>query len=427
MFRTRKRKNGFMGGKMLYKDASMITEEEIERVFCNGKRMEDLPTTEKPVFVYKWGPPGSGKSSSKVLGAVEQIGYPLDNYVNVDIDQIYESLMPFRFMSSLAKTRELRTKANYSNKDYVLAKQFLLAFLNSASAKSANPQLLTDIQGIISGWETGQPLSSANHAKLESLLETVTGVYTVNFFRYYQDTWHIKEKLRSVMRKAFRLGKHILYESTGSGYKTQQETDLFLRDPQLGRTRRSTRQGMIDLYKNPKEAMLGKILYKDEFPVGYTMVSEDTIPEFYKIYVICPILQKDLILQRAQTRAMQGLFESPAYDLPSDPALRAEYLKEYKRFLDMLLNSIGKGANQINAMVRETSDYQGSFTNYLQDLRRKANDPLAKSLPAPFYRGFSSSRLEDIIDQAFQYSIDYFLKQYMIIGRIEQIMYVNTL
>jgi hypothetical protein len=229
------------------------------------------------------------------------------------------------------------------------------------------------------------------------------------------------------MRKAFRLGKHILYESTGSGYKPQLETDLFLRDPQLGRTRRSTRQGYIDLYKNPKEAMLGKLVYKDNFPIGYTMVSADTIPELYKIYVVCPILQKDRIIQRAQTRAMQGLFESPNYDLPSDPALRADYLKEYKRFIDMLLNSIGKRANQINSRIRETSDYRGSFTKYLQDLRQKANNPFSNSLPAPFYRGFSSSRLEDIIDQAFQYSIDYFLKQYMIIGRIEQILYVNTL
>jgi hypothetical protein len=44
----------------------------------------------------------------------------------------------------------------------------------------------------------------------------------------------------------------------------------------------------------------------------------------------------------------------------------------------------------------------------------------------PFFRGIGPTAIMDSVEQAFQYSVDYFLKQYLLIGRIEQVVYINT-
>ena len=49
MAKTRKQKGGD-----LYKDVNQISVDEITRVFTGGR---DLPVSERPFFVLKWGPP----------------------------------------------------------------------------------------------------------------------------------------------------------------------------------------------------------------------------------------------------------------------------------------------------------------------------------------------------------------------------------
>lgn len=70
---------------------------------CNGRKLEDLPSSENPIYVLKWGPPGSGKSSSKVTDFIKSLGQPIENYVDYSTDKLVESYVPFRSKTVVAK------------------------------------------------------------------------------------------------------------------------------------------------------------------------------------------------------------------------------------------------------------------------------------------------------------------------------------
>ena len=79
----------------------------------------------------------------------------------------------------------------------------------------------------------------------------------------------------------------------------------------------------------------------------------------------------------------------------------------------------------IDELVKQESDgYKDSYSSYLQSLHDFAYEGV---LQPPFYRSVSKQKIEETIEHAFQYSIDYFLKQYLLIGRIERIIYISTL
>jgi hypothetical protein len=439
--RNRTRKQN--GGKKIYLNVDALTENEIEMMFCNSLTIDRLPTQEKPIFVYKWGPPGSGKSSKKVLDSIRNLGYPLDSYLNIDTDLIYESLLPFRLESSLMKVKELRLKANYSIRDFASVKVFLTQFSSGTSPyqKYFSPSFVANVRSFLEGWTTGQPLQEYQIGELKQLLAKITDNTTSALFRYYQNDkkntrgLSIYDKITNVLKKGFANNKSIVYETIGSGYMQTSDIMTTIRDPQFNTSRRTRdRTGLIDIYKNPKEQLLGKIVYNEGVPVGIDerSLTDESIPLHYRIIVVYPIIPKKTIVQRAYLRALQSFTDKTAFELPSVSDDKAAYIEIYQDFLEEMLRLLNPADPRIREHIdqliqEENTDYKESYTDYIRSLRDMSRDPAITQIYPPFFRGIAFERIETMIDQAFQYSIDFFLKQYLMIGRIERIVYVSTL
>jgi hypothetical protein len=186
---------------------------------------------------------------------------------------------------------------------------------------------------------------------------------------------------------------------------------------------------IVDVFKNSKETLLGKILYNDmQEPIGIdeSSLTEESIPLGYTIYVVYPILPKRDILHRALTRALQTFTNRNTFSIPPDSS-KEKYMELYKFFLKEILNRMGGDDTKrlIDELIQqEREGYKDSYSSYLQSLYDSADEGV---LHPPFFRSVSIQKIEETIEQAFQYSIDYFLKQYMLIGRIERIIYISTL
>ena len=64
--------------------------------FATLSRLPSHVGSNKPNFVIKWGPPASGKGSEAVRNVIASLGWPLDTYVNFNIDDIVEATNYFK-------------------------------------------------------------------------------------------------------------------------------------------------------------------------------------------------------------------------------------------------------------------------------------------------------------------------------------------
>jgi hypothetical protein len=173
-------------------------------------------------------------------------------------------------------------------------------------------------------------------------------------------------------------------------------------------------------------------------------VSEYTVPKNYRIIVVYPILPRELIAERASLRASKMFFEKKTNIMQ---ASETEPLQTYKDILisyatqlrQMLGGETGDIMRLVNqALAQEKAavlskvafehDGDTPYSEYIDDLLTQFRGMTEYGMPFsfPFYRALGPSIIMDSVEQAFQYSIDYFLKQYLLLGRIEQIIYINT-
>ena len=301
-------------------------------------------------------------------------------------------------------------------------------------------------------WESGQSLDPERKHALDDLIRDITNDETSAMYKYYRRNARnssgasIQDKLKQVLRSAFARHVNILDESTGAGYGEDRASTQSFKDPLTG-TRFSKRQlekraksgepDLINIYINSKEALLGKILYNEQKePIGIdeTSLTEDSIPRNYRIYVLYPILPKSQILQRVHRRALRKFTQPPAFTIPEKDVDRVsaytELLETYfKEMAQVLGGSQVQLRETVDRIVRdEQAEYKGSYTDYIQTLLTSIHAMNASSsFSIPMFSGIAQNRIEEAIEAAFHYSIDYFLKQYIIVGRIERVLYVSTL
>jgi len=432
------------GGKDLYLNVDEITEDVIENTFCNGSTIESLPVQPKPIFVLKWGPPGSGKSSAKMEEFIRSLGVPLNSYMNYNSDDIFERMMLFRLVTTLHKMTALQAKANYEQGDFAHAQSLLQHFLKTMGRYPNFPVDLSDRtqQLFQSRTWARRELSEEQKTVVDKLLSEIVEAISTEEYEMFRRHMRnssglsIQEKLKRVLAKAFRKRVNIIYESTGWGYKstpigTVRNSFRHIR-PRVGVTTRAASnrpENVIDMFKNSKEILLGKLVYnEDKEPIGIdtSSLTEESVPLGYAIYVVYPILPKREIFHRALTRAVKYFTHRNNFAIPPDQT-KEKYMELYKYFLKEILNMMGgpDTKRRIDELVKEESeDYNESYSSYLQALYDSADEG---ELSPPFFRSVSIQKIEQTIDQAFQYSIDYFLKQYLIIGRIERVIYISTL
>jgi len=432
MGKTRKQRGGD-----LYKDVNQISVDEITRVFTGGR---ELPAVERPFFILKWGPPGSGKSSETVQSTITSLGVPLEDYMEYSPDKIIENLLPFRFESSMAKAEHERLKAelsvayaetNQRRRDFASIRQALTTYVQNIKRRYTNKNK-ESVKTILASWTQGVPPISIKDSIIPTF-ERVLLDKTKSAYNYYRtreintEGLTIRDKMREVLKNAFSKKLHIQYETSGSGYGDTQERQKLLNQFSPHRILRATGKPLscIDIFINNYQELLGRIEYDDEtkapLHIKPSSLTTYSIPMEYRIVVVYPLVRKELILQRAEERANRMFLQKTPEQLHGDPEEYRQLLTDY---VNDLFIALGGPKPVIKKLVDAALEKEG-FVDSIEDLAPPFG-PMSKEATFPFYRSPAREFILDSIEQAFQYSIDYFLKQYLIIGRIEKVVYVNT-
>ena len=431
MAKTRKQRGGD-----LYKDVNQISVDEITRVFTGGR---DLPVSERPFFVLKWGPPGSGKSSETVQSTIASLGVPLQDYMEYSPDKIIENLLPFRFESSMAKAEHERLKAELSaaydeetdpkRRDFASIRSSLTSYVQNLKERYTNKNK-GNVKTILAPWSQGAPPVSIKDSIIPTfekiLIDKTKSAY--NQYRIREKNTAgltIRDKMREVLKNAFSKKIHIQYETSGSGYGDTQERQKLLNQFSPHRVLRATGKPLscIDIFINNYQELLGRIKYDEETksPIRIGQLTPYSIPMEYRIVVVYPLVRKELIMQRAEERANRMFLQKTPEQLHGDPE---EYRQLLTYYANDLFIALGGRKPAIKPLVDLALEKEG-FVESIGALTPPFG-PMSKEGAFPFYRSPAREFILDSIEQAFQYSIDYFLKQYLIIGRIEKVVYVNT-
>lgn len=419
-YKTKKHRGG-----ALFFEQNQFTPEMIERVMCNGRLLEELPSHENPVYVLKWGPPGSGKSSAKVTEFIKKLGYPLEDYVDYSTDKLVESYIPYRAATTVAKLEYEKAKALYIAKGKWVE---IRGLLQKAAAKL--PELKTEISEMLNF--DSQP---KDNVRLFKLFEKILYTSLSKAYFYTRDKELnsggvvLYKKMSDFMKKCLSKRVNIIYETLGAGYG---------KNPRKAENQFTTDEGII--FENHWEKYLGRIKFVEGIPtIDRTSFTDETIPIQYRIIVIYPLLDKNEIVRRSYTRAVSSLINDklePVDDLETYKTLLIKYALQIKDVLSPYskkedLTTIQKivdfsiNEEKIEYLGKNSSD---SYTKYIGEMVKsfQQRDFLAEEIAFPFFRAVPSEFIYSLIKQAFTYSVDYFLKQYILAGRIEQVVYINN-
>jgi len=77
------------------KSVSKIKENNLTRLWSTTNTPISPPKNSKPNFIIKWGPPASGKTQG-LKATIEQLGAPLNSYINFSVDDPIEAATYFR-------------------------------------------------------------------------------------------------------------------------------------------------------------------------------------------------------------------------------------------------------------------------------------------------------------------------------------------
>jgi hypothetical protein len=108
-----------------------LTLKNVENIATKGQFLHTIKQKQKdPLLIVKYGPPGSGKSSSVIYDEIKKLGRPMNSYVDINIDTYVEMIEEYR--EGLIKgenlydqTRTMKNKSGmsiYDKTKYVLKK-----------------------------------------------------------------------------------------------------------------------------------------------------------------------------------------------------------------------------------------------------------------------------------------------------------------
>jgi hypothetical protein len=432
------------GGKRLYSSIDEYSAMEIEKIFCDGKLLSEMkkPIKNGPFFIIKWAPMASGKSSKKIMDTIERIiaPYPLESCADVSSDKLVENLLPFRYDTVDAKIKNIRAKADIELSEFRHAKQILQFHKRKLPRGNTNLQTIDSlIQG--AGWPIPKKDSEF---LLESLLQKrIRQVYN-QYYRVDKNTngKTLRDKVIEFFPRAYEQGVNVIYETAGLGYGESEQIGTLMARTRLEALKQKEAN---PIFKNTFADFLGEVVMAELLPgqlkpVGFQPNTapgghpELFIPQKYRIVIIFPIVSIDELVKRGYLRAYNQLYHPTLYDV--DEQQKSEIARYIQKLLDTLTVGVDSRKSldleaQIDKILtrefREHSRLEGSmdYQKNLSDLLETAQNPEIPTSTFPFFR-LTSFDIETAVAQAFQYSIDYFLSQYIQLGRIEQVIYVSN-
>jgi hypothetical protein len=80
--------------KKSYNSLNALSIQEVIRIASAGRGIHAAAGA--PLFVVKYGPPGSGKSSARVYDAIRALGMPMTSYIDINQDELVESMKEYQ-------------------------------------------------------------------------------------------------------------------------------------------------------------------------------------------------------------------------------------------------------------------------------------------------------------------------------------------
>jgi len=124
--------------KKSYKSLNALTVQEVIKIATDGRGIHSAKGD--PYFVVKYGPPGSGKSSTNIYNEIKKLGPPITSYVDVNQDTLVESMNEYK-----------RNHTQYNRLRYQKNKKGLSLYKKSAivlkKAVEAKANIIIEITG----------------------------------------------------------------------------------------------------------------------------------------------------------------------------------------------------------------------------------------------------------------------------------------
>lgn len=414
---------------------------EITNIFCNGTTLDELTNGQvNPVYIIKWGLPGSGRSSEKVSKVIsEKIPQKTSNdgsrkyndYVDVSFSKLIENYIPYRQKTLLAKINYELMKAYIALSRWPLIKEYLI----KAVGNMISGEFKSIVEGYLKNWDIRNPppnqatytqkqkLQKENIDVTISLDEILKRVLESELLFAYQTSYKeintVTETIvKDFINDCYKRKVNIIYETTGVDYDIVNFKNIS----------RSSNSNFLFFW----EAFLGKIsTTSDRISVlNRKSFTQTTIPIEYRIFVIYPSLDETEIIRRSYTRALMNLMDTKEQHVVEDIST---YRKEV---LDLLNFSNIESANKeaISSMINESLYDERriyikmdsfNFIEYIRRVFSVQSGPVQSGLVQfPFFNVYKYD--DTLYTKLLNYSIDILLKKYLLAGRIKQLIYLNN-
>jgi hypothetical protein len=235
----------------------------------------------------------------------------------------------------------------------------------------------------------------------------------------------INDKINLFLRKCMDSRLNIISETIGDDYGRSGESKVL---NMRGKTRQATKlqeRSLLQIFANGWENRFGRIIYNETGePVRVEQSPLDKnneyIPDYYTIVIIYPVLPTEKIIDRVKKRSKSMLFDTTReYENIGELAEDLElYASEIHRALfGGVIPRIEEYKNKINELIQT----EFGFDNFTGFIGEKNTPP-----GIPYYRTIAPEKIYKMIEESFYYSMDYILRQYVYVGRIKEIVYLNT-
>ena len=425
--------------KKLYTSVDQITFQEIENIYCLGSTLAAMPKYEEPYFIWKWGPPGSGKSSELMEKKIASFGFPLINYVNISKDRLVEYLLPYRKDTLIAKIEDLRYKALHELQQNAPVKEWIAKYKRRATEGDKFSNAIPEFKKMkndiyIPGHSGATGVLADEWSNQEKVQSVFSQILFNRLTKSYYDSITLKnssgrtinDKINLFLRKCMDSRLNIISETIGDDYGRSGESKIL---NMRGKTRQATKlqdRSLLQIFANGWENRFGRIIYNESGePVRVEQSPLDKnneyIPDYYTIVIIYPVLPTEKIIDRVKKRSKAMLFDTERqYDNIDE---LTEDLKTYASeihralFGGVIPRIIEEYKNKINELIQGEFGVN-NFTGFIGE----------KETPKgiPYYRTIAAEKIYKMIEESFYYSMDYILRQYVYVGRIKEIVYLNT-
>jgi hypothetical protein len=410
---------------------------EITDIFCNGTTLDQLTNGQaNPVYIIKWGLPGSGRSSEKVTKVIsEKISKKTSNdgsrryndYADISFSKLIENYIPYRQKTLVAKINYELMKAYIALSRWPLIKEFLTRAVKNMNTS----EFKRIIEGYLKNWDIRNPPPTQStytqqqkmarrenidvQISLDEILKRVLESELLFAYQtYYKEINTITEPiLQEFINECYRRKVNIVYETTGVDYDIVNFKNIS----------RSSNSNFLFFW----ESLLGKISSTSDTisVVNRKSFTQKTIPIEYRIFVIYPSLDEAEIIRRSYTRALMNLMDTKEQPVAEDIS---SYTKDV---LDLLNFSNIESANKeaISSLINESLYDErriyikmDSF-NFIEYIKRVLSDQ-SSSVKFPFFNLYKYT--DNLYNKLLNYSIDVLLKKYLLAGRIQQLIYLNN-